>query len=94
MIIGIPKEIKDNEKRVSLLPHLIQPIADKGHEVIIQAGAGLESGFPDKLYKEEGAKIVPALEDIYNQSDIKMDTSDWFSQLVICTPYGKSLPRI
>ena len=34
MIIGIPKEIKDNEKRVSLLPHLVQPIADKGHEVI------------------------------------------------------------
>jgi len=70
MIVGIPKEIKNNEKRVSLLPHLVQPIIKKGHKVIVQADAGSESGFSDELYFKEGAKIVPTLKDVYSQSDL------------------------
>jgi alanine dehydrogenase len=70
MIVGIPKEIKNNEKRVSLLPHLIQPIIKKNHKVIVQDGAGLESGFSNELYSSEGATIVSSLEDVYRESDL------------------------
>ncbi len=70
MIVGVPKEIKNNEKRVSLLPHLIQPIIKKNHKVIVQDGAGLESGFSNELYSNEGATIVPKLEDVYKESDL------------------------
>ena len=70
MIVGVPKEVKSNEKRVSLLPHLVKPISDLGHKVIIQKGAGKESGVSDSAYINEGAKIMPSIEDIYSSSDL------------------------
>ncbi|MAV64769.1 MAG: alanine dehydrogenase [Pelagibacteraceae bacterium TMED124] len=70
MILGVPKEIKQDEKRVSVLPHLIKPIKDLGHQVVIQKGAGLDSGFPDILYSNQGAVILDTIEDIYSRSDI------------------------
>ncbi len=70
MIIGVPKEIKTNEKRVSLLPHLVRDITSLGHHVVVQDGAGLESGIDNSSYVNEGAKILPSIESVYNQSDI------------------------
>ena len=58
MIIGIPKEIKDNEYRVSLPPGGAYLLSGKGHRVLVQAGAGEGSGFSDDEYKAAGAKIV------------------------------------
>lgn len=58
MIIGIPKEIKDNEYRVSLPPGGAYLLSGKGHRVLVQAGAGEGSGFSDDEYREAGAKIV------------------------------------
>ena len=58
MIIGIPKEIKDNEYRVSLTPGGARLLAGKGHRVLVQAGAGEGSGFLDAEYAESGATIV------------------------------------
>ncbi len=60
MIIGVPKEIKDNEYRVSLTPGGAQMLAQAGHRVLVQAGAGEGSGFSDKEYGAAGASIVPA----------------------------------
>ncbi|WP_419775432.1 alanine dehydrogenase [Ignavigranum ruoffiae] len=59
MIIGVPEEIKDNEKRVGLVPANVQPLVDAGHRVLIQAGAGVGSGFPDQDYIDFGAEICP-----------------------------------
>ena len=70
MIVGIPKEIKEDEKRVSLLPHLIKPIIALGHKVIIQSNAGKASGFSNDIYKNEGAEVLPKLSDIYSKADL------------------------
>jgi alanine dehydrogenase len=59
MIIGVPKEIKDNEYRVALPPGGVKTLILRGHAVLVQAGAGVGSGFSDNEYKQAGAKITP-----------------------------------
>ena len=61
MFIGIPKEIKDNEYRVSLTPGGAETLTQAGHHVLVQAGAGEGSGFPDEEYAKAGAEIVSGL---------------------------------
>ena len=58
MLIGIPKEIKNNENRVALTPAGVHSLVGKGHEVLIETDAGLGSGFADADYEKQGAKIV------------------------------------
>ncbi len=58
MIIGTPKEIKNQEYRVGLIPAGVKAMADAGHEVLIQTGAGIGSGFSDEEYLAAGASIV------------------------------------
>lgn len=65
MIIGIPKEIKDNEYRVSVTPAGVHSLAGQGHRVLVQAGAGEGSGFSDAEYAEAGATIVPTAADAW-----------------------------
>lgn len=70
MIIGIPKEIKSNENRVAITPSGVHELAKNSHKVIIQKNAGLNSGFTDEEYIEQGAKIVETIEEVYAKSDI------------------------
>jgi len=65
MIIGIPKEIKDNENRVGMTPSGVSELVKRGHNVYVQHTAGDNSGFQDKEYEAVGAKILPAIEDVY-----------------------------
>ena len=58
MIIGVPKEIKDNEARVSVIPAGVKALTDAGHKVLVETNAGAQSGFPDAEYQEAGAEIV------------------------------------
>jgi len=58
MIIGLPKEIKDNEYRVAVIPGGVRQLVDSGHEVLVQAGAGEGSGFSDEEYSWGGGRIV------------------------------------
>lgn len=58
MIIGLPKEIKDNEYRVAVTPGGVRQLVDSGHEVLVQAGAGEGSGFSDEEYGWGGGRIV------------------------------------
>jgi len=58
MIIGLPKEIKDNEYRVAVIPGGVRQLVDSGHEVLVQAGAGEGSGFSDEEYGWGGGRIV------------------------------------
>ena len=57
MIIGVPKEIKNNENRVALTPAGAKKLVSEGHSVYIQKNAGIGSGFEDEAYKVAGAKI-------------------------------------
>lgn len=58
MIIGVPKEIKNNENRVGLTPAAVASYINHGHEVLIETTAGEGSGFTDQDYVDAGAKIV------------------------------------
>ena len=65
MIVGIPKEIKNNENRVALTPAGAQELVKRGHKVYVQASAGVNSGFSDAAYTAVGAEILPTIEEIY-----------------------------
>ena len=65
MIIGIPKEIKNNENRVALTPAGANELTKHGHTVYVQASAGVNSGFSDESYQRAGAKILPTIEEVY-----------------------------
>jgi len=70
MIIGCAKEIKDHETRVGLVPWGVTALRDAGHQVLIQAGAGVGSSIPDREYVEAGAEIVNTAADVWRQSDL------------------------
>lgn len=70
MIIGIPKEIKNNENRVGLTPAGVQEFVKRGHDVFVQASAGENSGFPDSAYEAVGARILPTIEEIYATAEM------------------------
>ncbi|MDM5156794.1 alanine dehydrogenase [Bacillus sp. DX1.1] len=67
MRIGIPTEIKNNENRVAMTPAGAVHLVHNGHEVFVQKGAGLGSGFTDEEYVQAGAKIVETAEEAWNQ---------------------------
>lgn len=68
MIIGLPKEIKNNESRVALTPFNVAELIKKNHTVFVQENAGINSGFSNESYLKAGAQILPTIEDIYNKS--------------------------
>ncbi len=65
MIIGIPKEIKNNENRVGATPAGVKELVNNGHTVYVQATAGEGSGFSDAMYEAAGAKMLPTIEEVY-----------------------------
>lgn len=70
MIIGIPKEIKNNENRVALTPAGAKELVKKGHTVYVQHTAGENSGFPDAAYEQAGAQILPSINDVYQIAEM------------------------
>lgn len=70
MIIGVPKEIKNNENRVALTPAGAKELVKNGHTVYVQHTAGENSGFPDVEYEKAGAKILPTIEDVYGIAEM------------------------
>ena len=70
MIVGIPKEIKNNEYRVSLTPAGAMELVRRGHTVYIQSGAGVDSGIADKEYQAVGAKLLPTIEEVYATAEM------------------------
>jgi alanine dehydrogenase len=59
MIVGVPKEIKDNEYRVAMTPGGIRQLVEAGHQVLVETKAGEGSGFSDEQYRQAGAEVVP-----------------------------------
>lgn len=70
MIIGVPKEIKNNENRVGLTPAGATELVKRGHIVYVQSTAGDGSGFPDDTYVAAGAQMLPTIEDVYGSADM------------------------
>jgi H+-translocating NAD(P) transhydrogenase subunit alpha len=70
VIVGVPKEIYPGERRVALVPVAIPNLTKAGLEVVIQAGAGEQAGYPDAAYVEKGAKIAPDRAAVFATADI------------------------
>jgi alanine dehydrogenase len=70
MIIGVPKEIKNNENRVALTPAGAKELVKRGHQVYVQHSAGEGSGFSDADYTSAGAAILPTIEAVYEAAEM------------------------
>ena len=70
MIIGVPKEIKEQEHRVGLVPSTASTLTRRGHQVLVQKNAGAGAGFPDQDYVEVGAKIIATAEEVFQKAEM------------------------
>ncbi len=70
MLIGVPKEIKNNEYRVGLTPGSVREVIDHGHQVIIETNAGVGIGHPDADYQQAGARIAENAAEVFGQADM------------------------
>jgi len=70
MIVGVPKEIKQDEYRVAMLPVGVEELVRRGHKVLIEAGAGLGSGLADDDYRQSGAEVVSGPEEIFARANM------------------------
>ncbi|WP_421890402.1 alanine dehydrogenase [Marinoscillum sp.] len=76
MIIGVPKEIKNNENRVAVTPAGVIELSKIGHQVYVQSTAGLGSGFTDEQYEEAGATVLPTIEETYAIAEMIMKVKE------------------
>jgi len=70
MIIGVPKEIKEQENRVALIPSGVAQLRSRGHRVAVASGAGERAGYPDAAYGEAGAEILPTNADVFAAGEL------------------------
>jgi alanine dehydrogenase len=70
MLVGVPKEIKDNEYRVGLVPSTVRELTLKGHRVLIETNAGLGAGLTDDTYAAAGAEIAANAERVFAEADL------------------------
>src|SRR5262245_56549072 len=70
MIVGVPKEIKNNENRVALTPAGAKELVKRGHTVLLETNAGAGSGFVDDEYVNAGAKILKDPKEIFSSSEM------------------------
>ena len=66
MLVGLPKEIKDNENRVGMIPAVVSSLTKQGHRVLVESGAGLGSSFTDTEYQAAGAEIVATAQEVWS----------------------------
>lgn len=76
MLVGVPSEIKNNEYRVAVTPAGVEALAAAGQGVVIQSGAGAESGFTDDFYKRAGAEVVASAEEVWAQAEMIMKVKE------------------
>src|SRR5215212_3819288 len=69
-VVGVPREIKDQEGRVSMQPDGVAELVHHGHEVVVEAGAGLGAGFEDEEYVAAGARVVDGPDEVFEAGDL------------------------
>ncbi len=70
MLIGVPKEIKDNEYRVGIVSSTVRELTEKGHRVLVETGAGVGAGLPDADYRAAGAEIVAGADAVFGRAEL------------------------
>ncbi len=76
MIIGVPKEIKNNENRVAITSAGVKGLAEAGHRVIIEKGAGVGSGISDEEYQKAGAEILAEVKEVFGRAEMIMKVKE------------------
>jgi alanine dehydrogenase len=76
MRIGVPKEIKANENRIALVPAGVEAFVSAGHTVMVEAGAGLGSGFEDHAFRDAGAELIGQAEAVWERADLIMKVKE------------------
>ena len=76
MKVGVPTEIKADEYRVALTPAGARELAERGHEVLVQAGAGEGSAISDADYVAQGARIVPDAEAVFGEAELVLKVKE------------------
>jgi len=76
MLIGVPKEIKSEEYRVALTPAGAEMLTQSGHDLVVEAGAGVGSGFTDDFYEAAGAEIVETADEVWERSEMIMKVKE------------------
>jgi alanine dehydrogenase len=70
MRVGVPKEIKDNEFRVGLIPSVVRELTEHGHSVLVESRAGLGAGFSDDDYRASGAGVVADAAEVFASAEL------------------------
>lgn len=70
MVIGVPREIKDQEHRIALLPSAAYQLTQRGHQVVVEQGAGVGSGYPDADYEQAGARMAAGPGEVFEVADL------------------------
>jgi NAD(P) transhydrogenase subunit alpha len=70
VIVGVPKEIYPGERRIALVPLVVPNLIKAGFEVVVETGAGAAAGYPDALYADKGAKVLPDRASVFSSADI------------------------
>lgn len=76
MIIGVPRELKDHETRVGLVPAGVKELTSLGHKVLLETGAGQNSFFEDDEYRRAGAEIVSTAKELWSRSELVCKVKD------------------
>ncbi|MGH2841104.1 MAG: alanine dehydrogenase [Solirubrobacteraceae bacterium] len=76
MIVGVPTEIKADESRVALTPAGVRELTQHGHDVAVQAGAGVGSAISDEQYEAQGARIVPGAEEVFEAAELLLKVKE------------------
>src|SRR4051812_19059828 len=76
MRIGVPREIKNHEYRVALTPAGVHELVNRGHEVLIETGAGVGSSVPDVEFEAAGAKIVAQADEVWGAADLLLKVKE------------------
>ena len=74
--VGIPSEVKNNEFRVGITPVGVHELVRRGHDVLVQKGAGLGSSITDEEFVSQGAKILDSADDVWGESDMVMKVKE------------------
>jgi alanine dehydrogenase len=70
MLVGVPKEIKDNEFRVSVIPATVEELVRRGHRVLVETGAGIGAGLADAAYESAGAEMVATAGEVFERAEL------------------------
>lgn len=87
MIVGVPKEVKNHEYRVGLIPAGVRSLVTAGHRVFVERGAGEGSGLPDAMYLEAGATLLDAADEVWARADMV-----WKVKEPVAEEYGRMRP--